>query len=110
MGKDLAEQFPAARAVFDSIDAALATPLSTLMFAGPEEDLTATQNAQPAILAHTAAVCARMAGCAFCVAVKSSSGPANMRVERGVARAASIESNTARAAGNCSARSFPIPT
>jgi len=56
MGKDLAEQFPAARAVFDSIDAALATPLSTLMFAGPEEDLTATQNAQPAILAHTAAV------------------------------------------------------
>jgi len=56
MGKDLAEQFPAARAVFDSIDAALGTPLSTLMFAGPEEDLTATQNAQPAILAHTAAV------------------------------------------------------
>ena len=56
MGKDLAEQFPAARAVFDSIDTALGTPLSTLMFAGPEEDLTATQNAQPAILAHTAAV------------------------------------------------------
>ena len=56
MGKDLAEQFPAARAVFDSIDAALGTPLSTLMFAGPEEVLTATQNAQPAILAHTAAV------------------------------------------------------
>lgn len=56
MGKDLAERFPAARAVFDSIDAALGVPLSRLMFEGPEAELTATQNAQPAILAHSAAV------------------------------------------------------
>jgi [acyl-carrier-protein] S-malonyltransferase len=56
MGKDLAERFPAARAVFDAIDAALGAPLSRIMFEGPEADLTATQNAQPAILAHSAAV------------------------------------------------------
>jgi len=56
MGKDLAERFPAARATFDAIDQALSTPLSKLMFEGPEADLTATHNAQPAILAHTAAV------------------------------------------------------
>ncbi len=56
MGKDLAERFPAARAVFDAIDEALGVPLSRTMFEGPEEELTATQNAQPAILAHSAAV------------------------------------------------------
>src|SRR5437016_10788531 len=56
MGKDLAERFPAARAVFAAIDEALAAPLSKLMSDGPEQDLTATQNAQPAILAHSAAV------------------------------------------------------
>jgi len=56
MGKDLAERFPAARAVFDAIDEALGTPLSRLMFDGPEDELTATQNTQPAILAHSAAV------------------------------------------------------
>ena len=56
MGKDLAERFPAARAVFDAIDAALDAPLSRIMFEGPEDELTATRNAQPAILAHTTAV------------------------------------------------------
>jgi [acyl-carrier-protein] S-malonyltransferase len=56
MGKDLAERFPAARAVFDAIDAALGVELSRLMFEGPEDELIATQNAQPAILAHSAAV------------------------------------------------------
>ncbi len=56
MGKDLAERFPAARAVFDAIDEALDVPLSRIMFEGPEEELTATQNAQPAILAHSAAI------------------------------------------------------
>ena len=55
MGKDLAAAFPAARAVFASADQALAMPLSTLCFEGPEADLTATQNAQPALLAHGAA-------------------------------------------------------
>jgi [acyl-carrier-protein] S-malonyltransferase len=56
MGRDLAERFPAARDTFQAIDAALEVPLSRIMFAGPEEELTATQNAQPAILAHSAAV------------------------------------------------------
>lgn len=56
MGKDLAERFPAARATFDAIDDTLGTSLSRLMFEGPEAELTATHNAQPAILAHSAAV------------------------------------------------------
>ncbi|MGH7520461.1 MAG: ACP S-malonyltransferase [Gemmatimonadales bacterium] len=56
MGKDLAERFPEARDTFSTIDAALGVPLSGIMFEGPEDELTATQNAQPAILAHTAAV------------------------------------------------------
>jgi len=56
MGKDLADRFPVARQTFQSIDDALGAPLSTLMFEGPEDQLTATHNAQPAILAHSAAV------------------------------------------------------
>jgi len=56
MGKDLAAQFPAARETFEAIDSALGVPLSRLMFEGPEAELTQTQNAQPAILAHSAAV------------------------------------------------------
>jgi [acyl-carrier-protein] S-malonyltransferase len=56
MGRDLAERFPAARDTFQAIDAALEFQLSNLMFDGPEDELTLTQNAQPAILAHTAAV------------------------------------------------------
>lgn len=58
MGKDLAERFPAARETFAAIDDALDTALSGLMWAGPEDELTLTHNAQPAILAHTAAVLA----------------------------------------------------
>ena len=62
MGKDLAERFPAARETFQAIDDALGTALSTLMFAGPEDELTLTHNAQPAILAHSAAVFAVVRG------------------------------------------------
>ncbi|HSE27373.1 MAG TPA: ACP S-malonyltransferase [Gemmatimonadales bacterium] len=58
MGRDLAERFPAARETFAAVDDALGIPLSQLMWDGPEEDLTRTQNAQPAILAHTCAVLA----------------------------------------------------
>jgi [acyl-carrier-protein] S-malonyltransferase len=58
MGKDLAERFPAARDTFAAIDEALGTALSRLMWQGPEDELTLTHNAQPAILAHTAAVLA----------------------------------------------------
>jgi [acyl-carrier-protein] S-malonyltransferase len=56
MGKDLYDAFPAARQVFDSADAALGVPLSKLCFEGPAEELTLTHNAQPALLAHGAAV------------------------------------------------------
>jgi [acyl-carrier-protein] S-malonyltransferase len=56
MAKDLVESSSAARRVFEMVDAAVGAPLSSLAFVGPEEDLTATQNAQPALLAHGAAV------------------------------------------------------
>ena len=62
MGKDLAERFPAARDTFAAIDEALGTPLSRIMWEGPEDELTLTHNAQPAILAHSAAVLAVVAG------------------------------------------------
>jgi [acyl-carrier-protein] S-malonyltransferase len=51
MGKALAEGFPAARAVFDEVDAALGQKLSTLMWDGPADELTLTANAQPALMA-----------------------------------------------------------
>lgn len=56
MGKDLAAAFPAAAEVFQRADAALGEPLSTLCFDGPADTLTLTHNAQPALLAHGAAV------------------------------------------------------
>ena len=56
MGRDLAERFPAARDTFAAIDEALGESLSRIMFDGPEAELLATHNAQPAILAHSAAV------------------------------------------------------
>ena len=55
MGKDLAESFPAAREVFEAVDEALGVRLSRLMWEGPEDELTLTHNAQPAILAHSLA-------------------------------------------------------
>ena len=55
MARDLADAFPAARAALAEVDDALATPLSQLMFDGPAEELTRTDNAQPALLAHGAA-------------------------------------------------------
>ncbi|GLI91190.1 ACP S-malonyltransferase [Methylocystis echinoides] len=51
MGKALAENFAPARAVFDEVDSALSQKLSTLMFEGPEAELTLTANAQPALMA-----------------------------------------------------------
>lgn len=56
MGRDLAEKFPQAQEVFETIDEALGFPLSKLMWEGPESELTLTHNAQPAILAHSLAV------------------------------------------------------
>ncbi|MBT9290109.1 ACP S-malonyltransferase [Prosthecodimorpha staleyi] len=51
MGKALAEAVPAARAVFEEVDAALGQKLSALMWDGPEAELTLTENAQPALMA-----------------------------------------------------------
>ena len=50
MGKDLADAFPAARALFQEADDVLGAKLSDIMWNGPEEELTRTLNAQPAIL------------------------------------------------------------
>ncbi|MHA6642068.1 ACP S-malonyltransferase [Mesorhizobium sp. A623] len=51
MGKDLADAFPVARAVFQEVDDALGENLSKLIWEGPEETLTLTANAQPALMA-----------------------------------------------------------
>jgi [acyl-carrier-protein] S-malonyltransferase len=51
MGKGLAETFASARAVFDEVDAALGDKLSTIIWEGPAERVTLTENAQPALVA-----------------------------------------------------------
>lgn len=56
MGRDLAEAFPEARAVFDEVDDALGARLSAIMFDGPEDELRLTENAQPALMAVSVAV------------------------------------------------------
>jgi [acyl-carrier-protein] S-malonyltransferase len=55
MGRDLAEAYPAARAVFDEVDEALGEKLSALIWDGDAETLTLTQNAQPALMATSLA-------------------------------------------------------
>jgi len=55
MGRDLAEAYPAARAVFDEVDEALGEKLSSLIWEGEIETLTLTQNAQPALMATSMA-------------------------------------------------------
>lgn len=56
MGRELADAFPAARLVFEEVDDALEEKLSALMFNGPVEELTLTENAQPALMAVSMAV------------------------------------------------------
>src|SRR5215467_2149959 len=56
MGKGIADAFPAARQVFDEVDAALGESLSKIMWDGPAETLTLTENTQPALLTHSVAV------------------------------------------------------
>jgi len=51
MGKALADAYPICRATFDEADAALGEPLSRIIFEGPDDQLTLTENTQPAILA-----------------------------------------------------------
>jgi [acyl-carrier-protein] S-malonyltransferase len=55
MGQDLAERWPAAAAIFQSIDDGLESGLSELCWNGPDDDLRLTENTQPALLAHSAA-------------------------------------------------------
>src|ERR1700757_2753699 len=56
MGKALAETFPQARAVFDEVDAALGEKLTAIIWDGPADTLTLTENAQPALMAVSLAV------------------------------------------------------
>jgi [acyl-carrier-protein] S-malonyltransferase len=56
MGKELADNFAEARAVFEEVDEALGEKLSETMFNGPEDTLTLTANAQPALMAVSMAV------------------------------------------------------
>lgn len=56
MGKALTEGFAPARQVFEEVDAALGEKLSTVIFEGPQDTLTLTQNAQPALMAVSLAV------------------------------------------------------
>ncbi|MFW2543475.1 ACP S-malonyltransferase [Primorskyibacter sp. 2E107] len=55
MGRDLAQAYPAAKAVFDEVDAALGEPLSSLIWEGEADQLTLTANAQPALMATSLA-------------------------------------------------------
>jgi len=63
MGKDLADAYPEARAVFQVVDDALGQKLSDIMWNGPEETLTLTANAQPALMAVSMAAIRVMEAC-----------------------------------------------
>ena len=56
MGKELAERYPSAKAVYDEADAALGFSISKMCFEGTEEELKLTANTQPAILTCSVAV------------------------------------------------------
>ncbi|VAV89696.1 Malonyl CoA-acyl carrier protein transacylase [hydrothermal vent metagenome] len=56
MGRELAENMPVAAQVFEEINDALGQDLSRIMFDGPQDELTLTQNAQPALMAVSVAV------------------------------------------------------
>ena len=60
MGRDLAEAYPEARAVFQEVDDALGEKLSDLIWEGDIETLTLTQNAQPALMATSMAAMAAL--------------------------------------------------
>jgi [acyl-carrier-protein] S-malonyltransferase len=60
MGRDVAAVSPAARETFARVDEALAEPLSQVIFEGPDEALTLTANAQPALVATSSALLAAL--------------------------------------------------
>lgn len=70
MGKELADAFPEARAVFEEVDEALAQNLSRIMWEGPEETLTLTANAQPALMAVSLAALRALEARGFSLAGK----------------------------------------
>src|SRR5207249_10187944 len=65
MGRDLAEQYPAARQIFEEADEALGFAISELCFNGPAEQLQLTENTQPAILATSIAALRALQSQAF---------------------------------------------
>jgi [acyl-carrier-protein] S-malonyltransferase len=65
MGKELADAFPAARRVFDEVDEALGEKLSRVIWDGPEDALTLTANAQPALMAVSLAAFRALEGRGF---------------------------------------------
>ena len=62
MAQDIYDEYPVAADMLDRLDEAVDFPLLETMFGGPAEKLTATENAQPALLAHSLAVAAVLAG------------------------------------------------
>lgn len=70
MGRDLADAFPEARAVFAEVDDALGQKLSSIMWEGPEETLTLTANAQPALMAVSVAAIRALEARGFSLAGK----------------------------------------
>ncbi|WP_298292091.1 ACP S-malonyltransferase [uncultured Litoreibacter sp.] len=60
MGKELAEAYPSAKAVYDEVDAALGEKLSDIIWGDDQDKLTLTQNAQPALMATSLAVMAAL--------------------------------------------------
>jgi len=62
MGKDVYDAFAAARGVFDEAEDIAHLPIKKLCFEGPQDELDRTDNAQPAIFTHSAAMLATMAG------------------------------------------------
>ncbi len=60
MGRDLAEAYPSAKAIFDEVDDALGEKLSALIWEGEQDTLTLTENAQPALMATSLAVMAAL--------------------------------------------------
>ena len=70
MGKELAEALPEARAVFEEVDDALGLKLSAIMWEGPADTLTLTENAQPALMAVSVAVARAIANGGFALSDK----------------------------------------
>ena len=96
MGRDLAAAFAAAREVFQEVDDTLNQKLSRLMFEGPGEELTLTENTQPALMAHSLAV----------VRVLEKEGGFTLRQKALVVAGHSLGEYTALAASGA----FPIAT